>query len=488
MSDYFPPELLFEILVLLPPKDLIRCMCVSKAWNAYIRDGRFTKRHLQRSINTNSTRTILFCLWGTIYPKDFFFMALSDDDLFSTAVEVWQPLVERRGWGEISILGSCNGVVCIKSTENAEIALWNPSIQKFKRIPFTPSVSSPQYGFGYDSTNDDYKLVEIEKISTPYSVDVSKWSWENISNGSWPYCVTLTYEVHVYSLKSNLWKKIQSMPSKGLELVSKIQFSKGALNWVMANNNMSIILTLDLATEKYGEFYCPVNGILDISIELEVLGGYLCVCIHNYNNSEFGIWLMKEYGARESWTLLYSSISHLCNRYKPLVFSKNGEMVLVQSESHPGFRWCDLEEEIDEYTETRGMPPHNGEATFVVGSLLIDIYCVAEILPLVCRLESYNRRSRPGLSISGVDLCLFLLVVIVLIGLFVLSLGFELILCRKLYFDMKFMLTVTVSSLGETYGGAAFYVLHIPLHLANTRAKELCHVLVSRAFGSGKSN
>ncbi|CAN6721775.1 unnamed protein product [Malus baccata var. baccata] len=421
MSDYFPPELLFEILVLLPPKDLIRCMCVSKAWNAYIRDGRFTKRHLQRSINTNSTRTILFSLWGTIYPKDFFFMALSDDDSFSTAVEIWQPLVERRGWGEISILGSCNGVVCIKSTENTEIALWNPSIQKFKRIPFTPSVSSPRYGFGYDSTNYDYKLVEIEKISTPYSVDVSKWSWENISNGSWPYCVTLTYEVHVYSLKFNLWKKIQSMPSKGLELVSKIQFSKGALNWVMANNNMSIILTLDLATEKYGD------------------------------------------------------ISHLCNRYKPLV------------ESHPGFRWCDLEEEIDEYTETRGMPPHNGEATFVVGSL-----CLLDGDPVICtrvsRGES-NRRSRPGLSISGVNLCLFLLVVIVLIGLFVLSLGFELILCRKLYFDMKFMLTVTVSSLGETYGGAAFYVLHLPLHLlANTRAKELCHVLVSRAFGSGKSN
>ncbi|KAM1464191.1 hypothetical protein ACFXTO_043883 [Malus domestica] len=252
MSDYFPPELLFEILVLLPPKDLIRCMCVSKAWNAYIRDERFTKRHLQRSINTIAS-TILFSLW----------------------------------------------------------ALWNPSIQKFKRIPFTPSVSSPQYGFGYDSTNDDYKLVEIEKISTPYSVDVSKWSWENISNGSWPYCVTLTYEVHVYSLKSNLWKKIQSMPSKGLELVSKIQFSNGALNWLMGDNNMSIILTLDLAAEKYGEFYCPVNGILDVRIELEVLGGYLCVCIRNYNNSEFSIWIMKEYGARESDLALFKYFSSL---------------------------------------------------------------------------------------------------------------------------------------------------------------------------------
>ncbi|KAM1773638.1 hypothetical protein ACFX12_043114 [Malus domestica] len=104
-------------------------------------------------------------------------------------------------------------------------------------------------------------------------------------------------------------------------------------------------------------------------------------------------------------------------------------MVLVQSESYPGLRWFDLEEEIDEYTETRGMAPHNGEATFMVGSLcLLDgdpVICTRQ--PRVSRGES-NRRSRPGLSISGVNLCPFLLVVIVLISLFVFSLSFELIL------------------------------------------------------------
>ncbi|KAM1013012.1 hypothetical protein TB2_043020 [Malus domestica] len=104
-------------------------------------------------------------------------------------------------------------------------------------------------------------------------------------------------------------------------------------------------------------------------------------------------------------------------------------MVLVQSESYPGLRWFDLEEEIDEYTETRGMAPHNGEATFVLGSLcLLDgdpVICTRQ--PRVSRGES-NRRSRPGLSISGENLCLFLLVVIVLISLFVFSLSFELIL------------------------------------------------------------
>ncbi|KAM1330354.1 hypothetical protein ACFX2H_042668 [Malus domestica] len=86
-------------------------------------------------------------------------------------------------------------------------------------------------------------------------------------------------------------------------------------------------------------------------------------------------------------------------------------MVLVQSESYPGLRWFDLEEEIDEYTETRGMAPHNGEATFVLGSLcLLDgdpVICTRQ--PRVSRGES-NRRSRPGLSISGENLCLFLLV------------------------------------------------------------------------------
>ncbi|KAM1703226.1 hypothetical protein PS2_028216 [Malus domestica] len=50
----FPPELLFEILLRLPPEDLLRCLCVSKAWNATIHDKTFIKSHLQRSIQTNS--------------------------------------------------------------------------------------------------------------------------------------------------------------------------------------------------------------------------------------------------------------------------------------------------------------------------------------------------------------------------------------------------------------------------------------------------
>lgn len=58
MSDV-PLELLFEILVRLPPKDLIRSLCVSKAWYAFIHDHCYIKSHLHHSIETNSFRTLL---------------------------------------------------------------------------------------------------------------------------------------------------------------------------------------------------------------------------------------------------------------------------------------------------------------------------------------------------------------------------------------------------------------------------------------------
>ncbi|KAM0966487.1 hypothetical protein ACFX2C_022235 [Malus domestica] len=129
----FPPELVVDILSWLAPEDLIRCMHVCKAWNAFIRGENFIKSHLQRSIQTNSTRFIL--------------LTSSDLVLFSLP------------FGGKETFGSANG----------GFALWNPFIRKLKKIPrstlepLPPLVSghSALYGFGYDSANADYNLVGV---------------------------------------------------------------------------------------------------------------------------------------------------------------------------------------------------------------------------------------------------------------------------------------------------------------------------------------
>ncbi|KAM1941266.1 hypothetical protein ACFX13_028863 [Malus domestica] len=371
MSD-FPPEILFDILSRLPPKDLIRFLCVSKAWNALIRHHRFIEAHLQRSIQTNSFRTILLESEDGSRPSNFFSSAFDDSETFGPVVKIEQPLKCPDDYTEI--LGcSINGVVCVHNGMRKNLALWNPSIQKFKKIPLPTfeierrrsSFSAiPEYGFGYDSANHDYKILAI--VNFDRTDDAS---------------VPVSSQVSIYSLKFNSWKRIPKLPCDGFYVqTGDVVFLNGAMSCLVRKSdsykNRCKIVSLDLASEKYMEFGTPVGDEDDnFMMSLKVLGGSLCICVHEFW-PKCDIWIMKEYGVTKSWTLLFpfeNGGMAYSNRYcKPLVFSKEGEMVvLVNVERTTVFR-CDLKKKRAKQVRICGLPTSfNG--TICVGSLsLLD--------------------------------------------------------------------------------------------------------------------
>ncbi|XP_009355013.2 F-box protein CPR1-like [Pyrus x bretschneideri] len=368
MSD-FPPEILFDILSRLPPKDLIRFLCVSKAWNALIRHHRFIEAHLQRSIQTNSFRTILLESKDDYRPSNFFSSAFDDSETFGPVVEIELPLKCPDDYTEI--LGcSINGVVCVHNGMRKNLALWNPSIQKFKKIPLptfeielqASLYGVPEYGFGYDSANHDYKILAIV-------------------NFDWTDDATMSSQVSLYSLKFNSWKRIPKLPCDGFYVQSwDVVFLDGAMSCLMRESDSEKyrckIVALDLASEKYMEFGTPVVDEDDnLMMSLKVLGGSLCICVHHYfANSD--IWIMKEYGVTKSWTLLYSfekgGMPHV-GFGKPLVFSKNGEMVvLVYVERTTVVFRCDLKKKRAKQVRICGLPT-SFDGTICAGSLsLLD--------------------------------------------------------------------------------------------------------------------
>lgn len=290
MSD-LPPEIVFDILSRLPLKDLIRFLCISKVWYATINDHRFIKAHLQRSIQTNSGRTILLKS-GNAPPSDFFSSPFDDTETFGAAVKIEQPL---KFPSDLTVMVGCsiNGVVCLSNYNHKGFAvptqLWNPSIQKFKKIPF-PTLEIEQqppsdlqvitqYGFGYDSANEDYKILAILEF------DISR------DDG------TVSSQLQIYSMKSNSWKRIQNMPGEGFSVqMGVVVFSNGAMSWLMkrrsqAGKNQYIILTLDLASEKYVEFDTPVDEDDNSVLHLHVLGDSLCICVHGIFGS-CDIWVL----------------------------------------------------------------------------------------------------------------------------------------------------------------------------------------------------
>ena len=77
-----------------------------------------------------------------------------------------------------------------RSFKFKDVYLWNPSIRKFKRLPDTclTQFHPVRLGFGYDSQNNDYKVVRIS-WGCPQSMP--------------------PLEVEVYSLSSDLYKRVE---------------------------------------------------------------------------------------------------------------------------------------------------------------------------------------------------------------------------------------------------------------------------------------
>ncbi|XP_059433298.1 F-box protein CPR1-like [Corylus avellana] len=389
-TSTLPPEFIAEILAELPVKSLVRFLCVSKLWYAMIKNPDFIRKHLKRSIETNRERTLIVEDCKRLHnadplflkfedknrrPPDYYSVRFHDDGRFDRAVRIYQPLRHKRAKG--TLVYSCNGLVCLYNMES-EITIWNPLIRKHKKLPFEPinvpsgfekdgsySVwNSPamwsELAFGHDPVNDDYKVVKVSKFS------------------NWRESV---FEVKVYSLRSHSWKSVRDKwPKKDSSIASKPAFLNGALHWLAVSKkrrSLEMLIALDLATEKFQTYKTPFKNVSDFSKpDMEVLGGYLCVCGNEYLESgNMSVWVMNKYGVESSWTRLYTilreAVPWAFEYCKPLVFSKNGEKLLM----HPDFDnlfWYDIKEKICSKVEIVGMPDMSRTATCVGSLVLLD--------------------------------------------------------------------------------------------------------------------
>ncbi|XP_058216960.1 F-box/kelch-repeat protein At3g23880-like [Rhododendron vialii] len=309
-----PPEIIVEILSRVPVKPLLRFRCACKSWRSLISHRQFAKTHLSlaSSMDTfyTSHRLLIIGL----------FSGVTSCSLYSIdVVELDYPLCrETRGvWGGVRILGDCDGLMCIKS--KCILFLWNPSTRKSKKLP---SLNLPPahvvldgFGLGYDASIDDYKVVLMLK------------DWRSIG---------IALEVKVYTLRTDSWRRIGDFPHDRpyYRLLPGV-FLNGALHWKLDSNRL--IVSLDLAKETYGEFLEPEYQYGCSYEMLCAFSGCLCVLYHDYHRNCADLWVLKEYGIRESWTKLvvvpYVTSPSYFNFTIPVCILKNGE-VLLKTHKH----------------------------------------------------------------------------------------------------------------------------------------------------------
>ena len=318
-----PFELIEDILSRLPVKTLLRLRCVCKSWKSLISDPRFVERHLRMSnADPNFTHhRIILCS----FTPNFAIRTCSVHSLFNniptSAIELKYPL-KLPDWYP-QLVGSCDGLLCFATGED-RILLWNPSTRIFKESPClkqknTKPGSFTVFGFGYDHLNDAYKVVAI----FCYGGGSARRYRTN---------------VHVWTLGNNYWRRIQAFPRGFLPTGDSGKFVNGTLNWVANSLTASTwdIVSLDLANESYGQILQPDYENVQIQQSLGVLRDCICILCDYCTHSD--VWIMKEYGVKESWTkLLTISYSANLGTYPssmPLCISDHGE-VLLELLSYP---------------------------------------------------------------------------------------------------------------------------------------------------------
>ncbi|KAJ0082324.1 hypothetical protein Patl1_09779 [Pistacia atlantica] len=337
-----PPDIITDILCKQPVKSLLRFRAISKACCSLIDGQDFVKMHLNHSLQTKSNLSLI--LKGLhLYTVEF--------DTLDTPLDLNHPLYIGGG---TEVIGSSNGLIVFRNSEQ-DFALYNPSTRKLKRLPVCeiglPSDScSPGYvfyGFGHDPIKDDYKLLRMVQFKENDPDEIVSSSFG--------------YEVKVYGLKTNSWRKISNLP-KYLRYLFQFFYhlifrrgygvlASGSLHWAAPRrlefvDVPNLIVAFDLVKEEFRELSLPDYGDesdninKNFQLDVGVLEGSLCVVC--YRDQVYAdVWMMKEYGGDK------------------VLVEVNGEKLL----------WYDLEKKRLRSVRIKGGPDSFG-AEMCVGSLV----------------------------------------------------------------------------------------------------------------------
>ncbi|KAK9938457.1 hypothetical protein M0R45_015191 [Rubus argutus] len=301
MSDYFPEEVIHEILLRLPVKSLIKC-------------------------STGVTKEVqeLYSLHNP---------AIGESTMLIQPSSLVVP--DDTPCPRLDVIGTCNGLICISSqyARKDVTILWNPCIRKFANLSRRRSTTSEivyevKFAFGYDARTNDYKVLKFTNFIFGFN---------------------LTNKVEVYSLARGCWRSLSAavvadLASTGFMGVRNRVFLNGSLHW-FENGAIwgfeSFIVLFDMFSEEFLKMLVPPalakerdpNVGIDISRHGESLA-IVKIASSEDDNAIIHMWVMKEYGVTESWTELFTIRveGYPRNFLKPYFFKpfglRSGEIVL----------------------------------------------------------------------------------------------------------------------------------------------------------------
>ncbi|KAI9127251.1 hypothetical protein K1719_001810 [Acacia pycnantha] len=288
-------EIIPNILKRLPVKFLLRFQCVCKQWKNLIMAPSFIADHLHHSTHHNP----LLFQWsgsGKRLPVDLRLV-----DCKKQLHEVQNIPFESSV--HVTIIGSCNGLLCVECTSNQvhSLFLWNPATRKIRQVHNNVHDFKGRIyvGYGFSPIVNDYKIL---RAYVPEDEDEVN-------------------RVEVYSLSTQRWKKIKFGNLKGVNLNSETVNANGAMFW--HDMEEDLVVSFDIAREAFTLIPIPPLDKYEkcFGYKLIVYENKLALISHFLKGVSFttdswyiDLWVVEEgVGVpleRWSWTKKYSLITY----------------------------------------------------------------------------------------------------------------------------------------------------------------------------------
>nr|XP_016511566.1 PREDICTED: F-box protein CPR30-like [Nicotiana tabacum] len=213
------------------------------------------------------------------------------------------------------------------SLSSAQLVEDNPSTTESIVLPCPEYLRrSCTYGLGYDVTGNDYKILKIDAME----LDEDKVPYE------------------VLELKSGSWRNIGYHPTGNILMTAPwapilypLAFIHGAFHWLGSSLGITrsayccSVVSFTLSNEVYGEIpvlerMCYISNLGFDQLGISVLREMICFH-YTYNHQgegTFKLWVMKDYGVKESWTELLTIHDTSLFSVRPKYMFANGEVLL----------------------------------------------------------------------------------------------------------------------------------------------------------------
>jgi F-box interacting protein len=257
-------------------------------------------------------------------------------------------ILNGRDFFRFTLVASCNGLLCFSDHILNIIYLWNPATSDTpKSLPLHPrhpfhlfqnphGLQLDTVGFGFDRRSNDFKVLSISHVrdyddSTCYFND------------------TAHFQPKVYSLSTGTWRQLLDLrvPFEHFEPFPNFPTTEvdGIFFWwaVVIDLDIDVLLIIKImrksllststtsCSEQRRSWTVHIPHYS--SFDLTVLNGCLTIMGFPFEerrsrSSGLVIWVLFEFGVKESWTKLMNLPLSIENPGRPLGLWKNRELII----------------------------------------------------------------------------------------------------------------------------------------------------------------